>query len=233
MELRLEIKLASVEELATVAKALTGLQVAEVKPAKVTAPKHTASIEAGKVSLAVEVEETTGEDEMEEVPSPFVAHPSEVKDPTPAPAATKTSKAPSAAEKKAQDKAEKKAKEDAERQDRIDRLKAQMEAQKEIGNQALDNRAANLTASGNVNLTPEEPIESIVEEIKVLGDTLMAFNGVDLDGKKNLTAQVMTKVGVPAGVRPTQLQQPMLGQFRDAYKAMVNSVVNPVMGGLV
>jgi len=225
MELRLEIKLASVEELATVASALAGLQVADT-----TAAPEARSTRSMRSTVTHELDT----DNMIDVESPFTDTPpeSETNDPTPPPTpnpapAPKTGKAPTAAEKKAQ----KKAQEDADRADRIARLKETMDSQKAIGTQALDNRAANLTASAN--LTPEESIESIVEEIKVLGDTLMAFNGVDLDGKKALTAQVMTKVGVPAGVRPTQLQQPMLGQFRDAYKAMVNSVVNPVMGGLV
>ena len=217
MELRLEIKLASVEELATVAKALTGLQVSEVAPKETkraaTATKHI-------VEECVEATETA--EEMIEVESPFTAHPSEVKA-TPEPKA----KAPTAAEKKAAEKAAKKAQEEADRADRVARLKAQMEANKEVANQALSN---NPPATPT---TQEEPAEAIVEEIKQLGDRLMSYSGVALEAKQQLTAQVMAKVGVPQGVRPTQLQQPMLGQFRDMYKAAVEGATNPVMGGLV
>lgn len=208
MELRLEIKLASVEELATVAKALTGLQVGEAKLA--TAP--------------TEPEQNPESEEMIEVESPYTAHPSEVKE---APA----KKPAPAKETAAQAKLAKKAQEEAERAERVARLKAQMETNKNVAGEALAKRAETAIAQDNTQAV--EPIEAIAGEIKQLGDTLMGFTGVDLEAKQKLTAQVMAKVGVPQGVRPTQLQQPMLGQFRDAYKAMVNSVVNPVMGGLV
>jgi hypothetical protein len=224
MELRLEIKLASVEELSTIAKALAGLQVGEVKPT-VEPLREPYAKRAAALSAAVEELTEPESDEMIEVESPYTAHPSETKE-APAPAAK-----PKPASNKAtaaEAKLAKKAQEEAERAERVAKLKANMEAQKDIGAQALTQRAENVQ-----NTTQPEPVESIVEEIKQLGDALMSFTGVDLDGKKGLTAQVMAKVGVPAGVRPTQLQQPMLGQFRDAYKAMVNSVVNPVMGGLV
>ena len=215
MELRLEIKLASVEELATVAKALTGLQVSEVAPSK--EPKRAAPA----VKVVEEVTET--EEEMIDVPSPYTAHPSEVKE-TPAPAKPK----PAASNKviAAEAKAAKKAQEEADRADRVARLKASMEANKEIANQALTKNVQDTSPA-------VEPIEAIVEEIKQLGDKLMGFTGVPLEAKQKLTAEIMAKVGVPTGVRPTQLQQPMLGQFRDMYKASVNATVNPVMGGLV
>lgn len=218
MELRLEIKLASVEELSTIAKALAGLQVTEAKPTREPYAR-TATVSA--VEEVHEANEATGDDGMIEVESPFTAHPSEVKA-TPEPKA----KAPTAAEKKAAEKASKKAQEEADRQDRIDRLKASMEANKEIAGQALTKAAPDSSHA-------VEPVESIVEEIKQLGDRLMAYSGVALEAKQQLTAQVMAKVGVPSGVRPTQLQQPMLGQFRDMYKAAVEGATNPVMGGLV
>lgn len=224
MELRLEIKLASVEELATVASALAGLQVADT-----TAAPEARSTRSMRSTVTRELDT----DNMIDVESPFTDTPpeSETNDPTPPPTpnpapAPKTGKAPTAAEKKAQ----KKAQEDADRADRIARLKETMDSQKAIGTQALDNRAANTQAQTPVDV--ESP-EAIIEEIKQLGDAFMAFNGVTLEVKKQVTADVMTRVGVPTGVRPTQLQQPMLGTFRDAYKAAVNSVINPVMGGLV
>lgn len=236
MELRLEIKLASVEELSTVAAALAGLQVGDATPASVSARAI-----APKVRTTVTHEldnEVIGVDEMIEVESPFTAAApaSEGRKEAPAdkPAAPAAKvKAPTAAEKKAQEKEAKKAKEDAERADRVQRLKDQMEAQKGPATQALDNRAANLANAAQESHHPVEPVESIVEEIKQLGDKLMAFTGVDLPAKQKLTADIMLKVGVPAGVRPTQLQQPMLGQFRDLYRSSVNNTVNPVMGGLV
>jgi hypothetical protein len=228
MELRLEIKLASVEELAGVAKALSGLQVGEVKPA-VTA-KDIANRAIGHISKQVAtsiVEETTndevvGDDGMIEVESKYAAQSSAKETPAP----SNKVKAPTAAEKKSQEKADKKAKEDAERADRIARLKESMEANKGIAEQAL---AKNEPDSSHA----VEPVESIVEEIKQLGDKLMGFTGITLEAKQDLTSKIMLKVGVPQGVRPTQLQQPMLGQFRDMYKASVNATVNPVMGGLV
>lgn len=219
MELRLEIKLASVEELAVVAQALSGLQVSEGSPA----PKVNRT---ATVKLAEETE--TGDDGMIEVESPFAGQ--QGSDPAPTTAAKV--KAPTAAEKKAQDKIDKKAKEDAERADRVQRLKDQMDSQKNPATQALDNRAANLQTAAQ-NTSQVEPVESIVEEIKQLGDKLMAFTGVPLEAKQKLTAEIMAKVGVPTGVRPTQLQQPMLGHFRDLYRSAVNATVNPVMGGLV
>ena len=60
----------------------------------------------------------------------------------------------------------------------------------------------------------------------------MGFQGMPLEAKQKLTGDIITKLGVQ-GVRPTQLQQPLLGQFRDMYRSAVNSVINPVMGGLV
>ena len=139
----------------------------------------------------------------------------------PAPA-TKT-KAQTAAEKKA----EKKAQEEADKANRIAQLKAGMEAQKNIGTQALDNRAQ------VNNVQTEEPTEAIVAEITALGDKLMAFQGMAIEAKQQLTAQIMQKVGVPQGKRPSQCEQPVLGNFRNEYRAAVNSIVNPVMGGLV
>lgn len=225
MELRLEIKLASVEELAGVAKALSGLQVSEAKPTREPYGR-TATISA--VEAVHEANEEAGDDGMIEVESPFAKT-----TPAPAPAAPK-GKAPTAAEKKAQEKADKKAKEDAERADRIARLKESMEQNKGIADQALDkNTEPAPQHDGQDNSLKSEPVESIVEEIKQLGDKLMGFTGVPLEAKQKLTADIMLKVGVPQGVRPTQLQQPMLGQFRDMYKASVNATVNPVMGGLV
>lgn len=221
MELRLEIKLASVEELAGVAKALSGLQVGEVKPAKPAKPAI--------VTTQEQFEETegTGEDEMEEVPSPFTAHPPEE---TPAPAPTVKAKAASTKQTAAEAKAAKKAQEEADRKERVERLKASMEQNKEIADEALARRSALNTPTTTLQ---EEPIESIVNEIKALGDQLMGFTGMALEAKQKLTSEVMAKVGVPAGVRPTQLQQPMLGQFRDLYRSSVQASVNPVMGGLV
>ena len=209
MELRLEIKLASVEELATVARALSGLTVGDVNEAKVNVAQVFEEFEAA-------------DDEMEEVESPYKAHPSEVKE-TPAPKAPAKSKAQTAAEKKA----EKKAQEEADKANRIAQLKAGMEAQKNIGTQALDNRAQ------VNNVQPEEPTEAIVAEITALGDKLMAFQGMAIEAKQQLTAQIMQKVGVPQGKRPSQCEQPVLGNFRNEYRAAVNSIVNPVMGGLV
>lgn len=218
MELRLEIKLASVEELSTIAKALIGLQVGEVKPAPRTAPV----VKVQLTEVPENVEHT--EEEMIEVESPYTAHPSEEVKEAPAAKPKPVNSKQTAAEAKAA----KKAQEEADRADRVARLKAQMETSKGPGTEALDKRAAQPIQDPAV-----EPVEAIVEEIKQLGDALMAFNGVPLEAKQKLTAEVMAKVGVPQGVRPTQLQQPMLGQFRDLYKASVNATVNPVMGGLV
>lgn len=218
MELRLEIKLASVEELSIIAKALTGLQVSEV------APKE-AKRAATTVKVVEEVTET--EDEMIEVESPYA--PSE-----PTPGATPAKPKPASNKATAAEaKAAKKAQEDADRADRVQRLKDQMELSKGPATQALATRAENLQANAQDNYPKVEPVESIVEEIKQLGDRLMSYQGVALEAKQQLTAQVMAKVGVPTGVRPTQLQQPMLGQFRDMYKAAVEGATNPVMGGLV
>lgn len=217
MELRLEIKLASVEELSTIAKALKGLHVGSDE---VAAPKVTQA--APKLSVAVEeVEEES--DGMIDVESPYTAHPSEVKTP-----AAPKEKAPSAAEKKAA----KKAQDEADRADRVARLKASMEENKKVAAQALANNPVPPVIPQSVT-TPEETAESITEEIKSLGDKLMSFSGVPLEAKQKLTADIMSRVGVPQGVRPTQLQQPMLGQFRDMYRSAVEATVNPVMGGLV
>jgi len=220
MELRLEIKLASVEELSTIAKALKGLHVGSDE---VAAPKVTQA--APKLSVAVAVEEVVEEesDGMIDVESPYTAHPSEVKTP-----AAPKEKAPSAAEKKAA----KKAQDEADRADRVARLKASMEENKKVADQALANNPVPpvIPQSG---IKPEETAESITEEIKSLGDKLMSFSGIPLEAKQKLTADIMSRVGVPQGVRPTQLQQPMLGQFRDMYRSAVEATVNPVMGGLV
>lgn len=225
MELRLEIKLASVEELAGVAKALNGLHVGEVKPATRTTTKTV-------VKETVEESEPATEEEYEEVPSPFSATAGQ-----PVKEEPKAEAKPAAASKKqtaAEAKAAKKAHEEAERAERVARLKASMEANKEIADQALSkSNDTRETATVGAGAIQEEPVEAIVNEIKSLGDQLMAFTGMTIEAKQALTAQVMAKVGVPQGVRPTQLQQPMLGQFRDMYRAAVSSVVNPVMGGLV
>ena len=201
MELKLEIKLASTEELASIAKALSGITSVDTAPAC-----------------------DNDSDEMEDVPSPYTAHPSEVKTaPVTAPAKT------TAADKKAQKEAEKEAKklkDEQEKADRIARLKADMEKQQA--------QVANTTPAINTQVkdVQQEPNEAIVAEIQALGDTLMGFQGMPLEAKQKLTGDIITKLGVQ-GVRPTQLQQPLLGQFRDMYRSAVNSVVNPVMGGLV
>ena len=229
MELRLEIKLASVEELSTIAKALAGLQVGEAKPMPTATEVREVYAKRAIVNTQEQFEQAEGtetEEEMIEVESPYTAHPSETPaDPTPA-APKPRARGASAADAKAA----KKAQEEAERAERVAKLKAKMEADKLLADQALVNRNT-VTDPGPTQQV--EPVELIAEEIKQLGDKLMAFNGVDLQTKQKLTGEVMAKVGVPQGIRPTQLQQPMLGQFRDAYRAMVNSVVNPVMGGLV
>lgn len=200
MELKLEIKLASTEELASIAKALSGIASVDTAPV------------CGNDS-----------EEMEEVESPFTAQPSEVKVEKSAPAKS------TAADKKAQKEAEKEAKklkDEQDKADRIARLKADMEKQQA--------QVASTTPAVNTQVqdVKEEPNEAIVAEIQALGDTLMGFQGMPLEAKQKLTGDIIAKLGVQ-GVRPTQLQQPLLGQFRDMYRSAVNSVVNPVMGGLV
>lgn len=215
MELKLEIKLASTEELASIAKALSGMTVTS------SADRQVGTTTA--VSQPENKEEVEESEEMEEVESPFTAQPSEVKADKPAPAKT------TAADKKAQKEAEKEAKklkDEQDKADRIARLKADMEKQQA---QVANTPPANNTQVQDIK---EEPNEAIVAEIQALGDALMGFQGMPLEAKQKLTGDIITKLGVQ-GVRPTQLQQPLLGQFRDMYRSAVNSVVNPVMGGLV
>lgn len=221
MELKLEIKLASTEELASIAKALSGMTVTSSADRQVG--MSPALIQPyGKEEGVVEESE-----EMEEVESPFTAHPSEVKAEKSAPA--KATTATTAADKKAQKEAEKEAKklkDEQDKADRIARLKADMEKQQA--------QVANTTPATNTQVqeAQQESNEAIVAEIQALGDTLMGFQGMPLEAKQKLTGDIIAKLGVQ-GVRPTQLQQPLLGQFRDMYRSAVNSVVNPVMGGLV
>lgn len=217
MELKLEIKLASTEELASIAKALSGMTVTSSADRQV-------GTTTTAVSQSQNKEEVEESEEMEEVESPFTAHPSEVRT-APAPTPAKTT----AADKKAQKEAEKEAKklkEEQDKADRIARLKADMEKQQA--------QVANTTPAVNTQVqdVKQEPNEDIVAEIQALGDTLMGFQGMPLEAKQKLTGDIIAKLGVQ-GVRPTQLQQPLLGQFRDMYRSAVNSVVNPVMGGLV
>lgn len=216
MELKLEIKLASTEELANIAKALSGMTVTS------SADRQVGTTTA--VSQFQNKEEVEESEEMEDVPSPYTAHPSEVKT-APAPTPAKTT----AADKKAQKEAEKEAKklkDEQDKADRIARLKADMEKQQA--------QVANTPPAANTQVQDikEEPNEAIVAEIQALGDALMGFQGMPLEAKQKLTGDIITKLGVQ-GVRPTQLQQPLLGQFRDMYRSAVNSVINPVMGGLV
>lgn len=211
MELKLEIKFASVEELATVAKALTGLKVEGV-PSKVS-PAVNPILAAATEQAVAQVEKVNPSNSANTI----------------AAAEPKLT----AAEKKAAEKAAKKEQEEAEKADRIARLKAQME---QPDNKAIADAALERSRTGNtpsVNQEVEESAQSIAEEIKALGDKLMAYTGIPLEAKQQLTGQVMTRVGVPQGVRPSQLEQPMLGQFRDEYRSAVESVMNPVMGGLV
>ena len=114
MELRLEIKLASVEELSTIAKALTGLQVSEGAPVKET--KRAAPTVKHIVEECHAATDAAAEEEMIDVESPFA--PAEPAKETPKP------KAASAKVSAAEAKAVKKAQEDAERADRVARLKA-------------------------------------------------------------------------------------------------------------
>lgn len=214
MELKLEIKLASTEELASIAKALSGITSVDTEDRQV----------GMSPILSQPYGQSNDSDEMEDVPSPYTAHPSEVKAEKPAPA-----KATTAADKKAQKEAEKEAKklkEEQDKADRIARLKSDMEKQQA--------QVANTTPATNTQVQDvrQEPNEAIVAEIQALGDTLMGFQGMPLEAKQKLTGDIIAKLGVQ-GVRPTQLQQPLLGQFRDMYRSAVNSVVNPVMGGLV
>ena len=209
MKVSLEISFANVDELSQVAAALKGIKgisfesSEEVVTPKAT-PAPTTTAEVFQVNVAPKA--TTPATE-------------------PTPAKEVKPKALTAAEKKAL----KKEQEEAEKAERIARLKAQM-AQTEAATPATPTTPAVQTAPA---VAQGEDPAAIAEEIKQLGDTLLAFQGMPHEQKQALTAQVMQQVGVPAGVRPSQLQQPMLGQFRDTYRAAVNSVVNPVMGGLV
>lgn len=213
MKVSLEISFANVDELSQVAAALKDIKgISFESSEEVVTPKATpAPTTAEVVQVNVVPKATTPATE----PTPAMEE--KVKEDKP--------KALTAAEKKAL----KKEQEEAEKAERIARLKAQM-AQTEAATPATPATPAVQPAPA---VAQGEDPAAIAEEIKQLGDTLLAFQGMPHEQKQALTAQVMQQVGVPAGVRPSQLQQPMLGQFRDTYRAAVNSVVNPVMGGLV
>lgn len=159
--------------------------------------------------------------------------------PTPSPVVEKapptsaTPKKLTAAEKKAL----KKAQDEQEKADRIERLKAQMGNAPAVAEtmppqQPQQQAPAQQYAQPAANIASEDP-NAIVEEIRQLGDKLNSFQGMPIEQKQQVTGEIMASINAPQGVRPTQLQEPLLSAFRDAYKIKVDSIVNPLMGGLV
>jgi hypothetical protein len=159
------------------------------------------------------------EEEYEEVESPFK------------PESLVPSEAPKAKDLKAQKEAEKaalKAQKEAEKA----ALKAQKDAEeaqkKEAARIAMEEEKKRILAA-----QPEQPSTNVYEEIKALGDKLMAIP-MPIEQKQAIINSCIARVNGPQGVPPSQYPLNLAAPFKDLLAQEVNALMNnKPMTGLV
>jgi len=204
MELKLEIKFASKEELVSVAKALSNLHDVDTD----------------------EVETSDSGDEYEEVESPFKPQSLVPEAPVKENALTKKETQALKAKEKADLKAAKE-KQDAE-------LKETQRLAVEAEKKRILESASQAAPQAPQHTAPANQASNVYEEIKALGDKLLGIQGMPIQDKQAIINSCIARVNGPQGVAPSTYPLELAIPFKQFLEQEVNALFsNPPMQGLV